>query len=75
MKYLVRVLEVSDGLEGKLILEDSVDGELRQIISFSNGSGKEHELFAFLAETPLERVEKRLDKLCREFLKLIKQKY
>lgn len=36
---------------------------------------KELELIEFLIQSPLNRADKRVDKICREFLLILKQKY
>jgi hypothetical protein len=49
--------------------------EIKDIIELANKAGKEHEMIESLQYSPLNRAGKRFDKLCRDFLKLLKVKY
>ena len=51
------------------------DCELKELVTMSMMSSKENDFIAYISESPLDRANKRLDKISREFLKLIKQKY
>ena len=63
-------LYLSGTLEEKLFT-----AELTDIIERSNLPEKELEFVEFLSQSPLSRANKRVDLICREFLKILKQKY
>jgi hypothetical protein len=51
--------------------EQQLGYELKEIVEMA---GKE-DMFESLSQSPLDRAGKRFDKLCREFLRLLRQKY
>lgn len=49
--------------------------DIQDIHEMAKVSGKEKDMIEYLQQSPLNRANKRCDKVCREFLKLLKQKY
>ena len=58
--------------EGKY---DDFDLDAKSLIEKSMQIGKEFYFIEFLMQSPFYRCEKKIDKLCRDFLTLIKNKY
>jgi hypothetical protein len=55
--------------------ESDFDYEAKCLVERSMSSGKEFQFIEYLMQTPFSRCDKKLDKLCRDFLTLIKNKY